>query len=300
MNSADVTGVVIVNYNTGAWLPRCVQAVAESAGAGPIEVVVVDNASTDDSVERLCAALPVVTPVEVIRNTANTGYARACNQGAAQTHAETLVFLNPDCIVEANTLTVLRRALDEDSAAGLAGAMILDKDGSEQRAVRRRLPTPGRALSTLSGMERLGVGGVNAASEPLAENPVEVEAVSGALLCLRRRAFDAVNGFDEDYFLHCEDLDLFARLQGAGWKVLLVPAARAMHGLGVSSASAPLKTWWHKHLGMHRFYRRHLAAEQSLLMRWLVPAGIWLRWVAFMPGVAIRSLGARRPSDPNP
>lgn len=291
MNTAGVTGVVIVNYNAGAWLPRCVQAVAASAGG--VEIVVVDNASTDDSVECLCAALPMAAPVEVIRNTANTGYARACNQGASQTDAGTLVFLNPDCIVESDTLTTLRRALDGDDLAGLAGAMILDTDGSEQRAVRRRLPTAGRALSTLSGLERFGIGGIYP-HDAFPENPVEVEAVSGALLCLRRRAFDAVNGFDEDYFLHCEDLDLFARLQLAGWKVLLVPAARAMHGLGVSSASAPLRTWWHKHLGMHRFYRRHLAAEQSLPMRWLVPAGIWLRCFAFMPWVALRSLGGHR------
>ncbi len=297
MNTTDATGVVIVNYNAGNWLPRCVEAVAESAG--PVEIIVVDNASTDDSVERLCAALPMAARVEVVRNTANTGYARACNQGAAQTEAFTLVFLNPDCIVESDTLAILRRALDEDSRAGLAGALILDPGGSEQRAVRRRLPTPGRALSTLSGLERLGVGGINAASDPLPAHPVEVEAVSGALLCLRRQAFDAVGGFDEDYFLHCEDLDLFVRLRAGGWKLLLVPAARAMHGLGVSSASAPLRAWWYKHLGMHRFYRRHLATQQSWPVPWLVLAGIWLRWALLMPWVAVRSLGAHQPADPD-
>ncbi len=296
MNATDVTGVVIVNYNAGNWLLRCVQAVAASTRG--VEIVVVDNASTDDSLERLSDALPLPVTVEVIRNTSNTGFARACNQGAGQTEASTLVFLNADCVVESDTLGFLRQALDENSDAGLAGALILDPDGAEQRAVRRRLPTTGRAFSTLSGLESVGISGVNVADELLAAGPVEVEAVSGALLCLKREAFAAVNGFDEDYFLHCEDLDLFVRLRAAGWKLLLVPAARAMHGLGVSSASAPLATWWHKHLGMHRFYRRHLAAEQSPPARWLVFAGIWLRWVLFAPWVAIRSLGARQPPDP--
>lgn len=293
MNARDAIGVVIVNYNTGAYLARCVRAVLDSDTA--VRVLVVDNASSDDSLKKLRATLPDDTGVGILKNPGNLGYARACNQGAAQLDGETLVFLNPDCEVQTDTLAALRDVLAADPGAGLAGALILNPDGREQRGTRRRLPTPGRALTTFTGLEKTGLGGVNLGGAPMPDAPLPVEAVSGALLCLRREAFEAVGGFDPGYFLHAEDLDLFARLAAAGWGVLFVPAARAVHALGVSSASAPLKTWWHKHAGMQRFYRAHLAPDQSIVTRGLVTAGIWLRWALLLPLVLLRALIRRGP-----
>ncbi len=270
---------VIVNYNAGNWLERCVRALA--AGGEVQSIRVIDNASTDDSLEGV-GEWEQAGRISVIRNRENVGFGRACNQALAGASEPCYLLVNPDCIVDPGAVGELRRVLTADPNAGIAGALIVDADGREQRACRRRAPTLKRTWNTMLGLERLGREGVNVRG-PLPDAPTEVEAVSGALMLVRAACFQAIGGFDEGYFLHCEDLDLFARARAAGWRVLFVPSARARHALGVSQRGRRLAAERHKHAGMVRYFRRHLGPASAWPVRWLWPALIWARYLALAP-----------------
>lgn len=279
---------VVVNFNAGPLLARCV---IDLLGQDPAEVVVVDNASDDDSLARLKEALPRGAPVRVIRNETNRGFAAACNQGARDADTGYLAFVNPDCRVPAGTLERLREALASRPGTALAGAWVTDPDGAEQRGTRRRLPTPWRALMTFSGLERLAgrwpaLAGVNRPPVP-ATGVTAVEAVNGACFLIRGSDFRDLGGFDTGYFLHCEDLDLFRRLADRGRDLCLVPDARPSHDQGTSSRRVPVRVAWHKHRGMMRYLFAHHARGRDRL--WLLPAlaGLWLHFLLVLPFAAL-------------
>ncbi|MEM9532915.1 MAG: glycosyltransferase family 2 protein [Pseudomonadota bacterium] len=264
----DLTAVV-VNYNAGEWLARSLGALALSEP--PPQAVLVDNASSDTSLA-LAEQAPLARPFRLLRNDQNLGYAKACNRGAAESVGD-LVFVNPDCVVQPQTLGKLQAVLEAQPKAGVVGALVTNADGSIQRASLRRMPTVARTLGSL-----LGLGSLNL-PPPHGDAPQEVEAVSGALLLVRRRCFEELGGFDENYFLHCEDLDLMDRARRAGWQVWLAPAASAVHVQGVSHRSAPLESQIHKHRSLVRFFGQRLGAPG----RWIWSGLIWLHFLALAP-----------------
>jgi GT2 family glycosyltransferase len=115
-----------------------------------------------------------------------------------------------------------------------------------------------------------------------------VEAISGAFMLVRRRAMEDVGPMDEDYFLHCEDLDWFVRFRKAGWPIYLVPDASAVHYKGICSISRPMTVLWHKHKGMHRFFRKFQFRDYPLPLSLLVLLGIWLHFAAVVPPVWVK------------
>jgi hypothetical protein len=131
---------------------------------------------------------------------------------------------------------------------------VVGLDGAEQRASRRVLPTPGRIWRE---MLPLGGGGIDLSRTPAPRHPVDAEAVSGACMLVRRCAFDDVGGMDERFPLHFEDLDLFARLAEAGWRIRWTPAATIEHAGGRSTRTRPVGVLWAKHQGLWRYLRRH-------------------------------------------
>lgn len=282
---------VVVNYNAGNLLRACVTDLLAQDAA--VEVVVVDNASDDDSLARLEAGLPGGAAVRILRNPRNLGFASACNRGAGEARTEYLAFVNPDCRLPAGTLARLRDALAARPDTALAGAWVVGPDGAEQRGTRRRLPNPWRALMTFSGLERIAgrwpaLAGVNLPRAPAA-GATAVEAVNGACLVIRAADFEDLGGFDTGYFLHCEDLDLFRRLADRGRGLCLVPDARVIHEQGVSSSRAPVRVAWHKHRGMMRYLFTHHARGRDRL--WLVPAlaGLWLHFLLVLPAAAAKA-----------
>lgn len=264
--------VVVVNYNAGPLLGACIDSLLASEGVDA-EVVIVDNGSADGSLDDL----PECPPLHVERLGRNAGFAAACNVGAAFAKGELLLFLNPDSTVEPDTLARLAAAFEGRTDVGMAGGLVLNPDGTEQRGCRRRNPDVARAWRELSGKARRGEG-VNAENEPLPDAPTEVEAISGACMMLSRRVFDALGGWDEGYFLHAEDLDLCRRVRDRGLKILFVPAARAVHRQGSCSRSRPVFVEWHKHRGMRRYFERHLKSETPWPLALLVRIGISLHF----------------------
>jgi GT2 family glycosyltransferase len=293
---SGLTSVVIVVANSGPLVGQCVaRALASSA---PVEVMLVDNASVDGEAEAAMARHRDDPRLRVLRNPFNRGFGPACNQGAAQASGDALLFLNPDCLIEIDTVAQLRDLAGRHPRAGIIGVHVLQADGQPERAIRRRDPSLRRALMSLSGLARFetrwpSFAGVELPPAPSLRNPEPVEAVSGACLFLPRAAFDAIDGFDEGYFLHCEDLDLCRRTRDGGRDVLFAPSIPARHEQGSSSHRRPLFVARHKHRGMWRYFRKFDPAARNPLLSALVWCGIWAHYALLLPVNAWRQMRSR-------
>jgi hypothetical protein len=293
---------IVVNFNAGEALIRCIRSVLEQDDT--TTVIVVDNASADGSADRAGRQFAGDRRVTVLRNAHNPGFATAANQavslataeGAEQAAGDYLLILNPDCELRPGALVALVGALDGDPQAVLAGPLVTDIAGHPQRATLRRFPDPWVSLVTFSGLWRLEpwlpvFRGVES-SAGLPQQVTRGEAVSGACMLVRTKAFTDVGGMDEGYALHCEDLDLMYRLREGGGHCLYVPQAQVKHLQGLSSRSRPLWVHWQKHRGMQRFYLKFHAPRYAMLLRWpvslLVLAGIWARFVVTLPVALLR------------
>lgn len=273
--------VVIVNYNAGMLLADCVASVF---AAGAARAIVVDNHSTDGSLEHLEHAVKNEKLV-VICNSKNLGFAAACNIGAQASSAHHVLFLNPDAVLAADALTKMAAVFDAADDVGMVGGFLCNPDGTEQPGGRRVFPTPKRAFMRAFGLSRLArflpevFSDFLLNKEPLPTKPVPVEAISGACMLVKREAMDDVGLWDARYFLHCEDLDWCMRFKLKGWKVMFVPDARVTHVWGACSRSRPYFVEWHKHRGMLRFYKKFFHHQYPGLLWGLVVVGVWLRFV---------------------
>jgi hypothetical protein len=281
---------IVVNYNAGGLLRNCVDSLLNCPL--DVEVIVVDNASTDASL----SALQGLARVRVIRNPQNRGFAAACNQGIVVSKADNLLFLNPDCSFTPGTIMELLAHLRADEKVGMVGGLLVNPDGTEQPGGRRAIPTPWRSFVRAFGLFRFAnrwpklFFDFNLHKQPLPDGPIEVEAISGACMLVKREALAQVGHWDEKYFLHCEDMDLCMRFRLAGWKVLFVPSARITHALGVCSKKRPFFVEWHKHRGMVRFYRKFFQHQYPGVLMWLVLMAVWMRYVIVVSYYAVKRL----------
>ena len=274
--SNAAVAVVVVTYRSAETIDDCLARLRAADGVDEIRIV--DNGSDDGtlaSVQRHAAADP---RVRFIANPDNPGFAVACNQGAADSHAPWLAFVNPDCLVEIDSLARLR-AHAATLGDALLGADLVDEDGVRDTAARRHDPQFAAMLRAPSAA-RLGVP-VDAS-----QTVQRVQAVSGALMLLPRGLFERLGGFDQGYRLHAEDLDLCRRAREAGAVVAVANDVRVMHMRGVSSRTRPLFVEWHKHRGLWRYFRKFEATQRGLFMRCAVFAMIWGRY----PFAALRAL----------
>ena len=277
--------VGIVNYNAGACLQQCLSNLVDDPVVG--QICIVDNASNDGSLASLGKLLLVSGKVQVIRNDKNLGYACAINQFIKLARSEYLLILNPDCVVNPATLAVVGAVLDADPKAGMAGCLLQNPDGSEQRGGRRRIPGLSSSLRRLIYGQSRAQRGFDLVNTPLPDHSVEVEAISGAFMLVRRAALMDVGPMDEGYFLHCEDLDWCMRFHQKGWKIMFVPSVSVMHYQGASSKTRPVFVLWHKHRGMWRFYSKFYRADASWPLTFIVWAGIWVRFWLLTPGALL-------------
>jgi GT2 family glycosyltransferase len=272
--------VVIVNYNAGPFLAECVHSALPQVN----EVLVVDNASSDSSLKLCAERFPGESKLKIIRNTANLGFAAACNIGCVETTQPHVLFLNPDCVLGEDSLRRMLEVLGKHPEAGMVGGLLLNQDGSEQAGGRRAVPTPWRSFVRAFGLHRFSAYSprlffdFHLHKRPLPDVPLEVEAISGALMLVRREAMKNVGSWDEDYFLHCEDLDWCMRFRQKGWKILFVPDSPVVHHKGACSQTRPIFVEWHKHKGMMRFYHKFFRRQYPGIVMWLVALGIWLRF----------------------
>lgn len=284
---ADGIAAIVVAHDSGSVLAHCIARLGTAAGVS--EIVIVDNASVDGAPAAAAASVP---GVRVLRNADNRGFAAACNQGVAATHAPWIAFVNPDCFVEPGILAQAIAIARGDPAIGLVGVEVVDADGAPEPATRRADPTLRRVLGEYAARlglpvrERLYLEPAGAAVET-------VDAVSGALMVLPRAVHAAVGGLDEGYRLHVEDLDLCRRVRAAGWRVVLASGLKATHLKGTSSRARPCFVAWHKHRGIARYWRRH-GAGGGAPGTWVAIAAVWLHFALLLPRCLFAALRAPR------
>ncbi|AGG87920.1 MULTISPECIES: glycosyltransferase family 2 protein [Rhodanobacter] len=274
--------VIVVSADSGPSLRECVRSVL--ASTLPLELILVDNDSHDGVPEAIERAHAHDTRFQVIYNYRNLGFGPAANLAAKQAHGQALLILNPDCLLPQDDLQRLLDLLSGQPRAGLIGAVVCDADGRPDPASWRRDPLLQRALNSLLG--RAGEK-VNIEREIPAE-VIEAEAISGAVMLMPRAMFQRLGGFDEDYFLHCEDLDLCRRVRNLGYQVLLAGDVRVLHGKGSSSRHRPVFVSRHKHRGMWRWFRKHDPAASNPLTAGVVWLGIWGHFLLRIPGQLLR------------
>lgn len=269
---------IIVNYNAGNLLRECV----DSLLACPLdlEIIIVDNDSADSSLE----ALNDLPEINIIRNSKNLGFSAACNIGIKVSSGSYKLFLNPDCSFVPGSIGRLLNCLQSSEQVGMVGGVLVNPDGSEQAGARRSVPTPWRSFVRAFGLTRFRnrwprlFDDFNLHQQPIPDQPIEVEAISGACMLVKNEAIDEVGLWDEGYFLHCEDLDWCMRFRQKGWKILFDPSVKIVHALGVCGEGRPVFVEWHKHKGMMRFYRKFFRHQYPLPLMLLVFVGVWLRF----------------------
>jgi len=280
--------IIIVNYNAGNKLACAVASVLECRALR--EVLVVDNASKDDSLKAVLEIARDDARISILRNDQNEGFAAACNRGMKAAGSDYLMILNPDCVVEAGAIETLLQFMEQAPGVGMAGPLLLNPDGTEQAGCRRTVPTPWRSfvrvfnLSFLKDRYPRLFSDFTLNNDPLPVKPVEMEAISGACMLVKREAVEDVGPMDDKYFMHCEDLDWCMRFRQRGFSIMFVPAARVVHYQGTCSKDRKLFVEWHKHKGMIRFYRKFFRHQYPGVLRWLVEAGVWLRFAALAVG----------------
>ena len=218
--------VVIVSFNSGRFLLDAVRSAGQSAGVA--RVFVIDNASSDGSLELLPGASENLV---LIRNPENLGFAAGCNIGIARASSEYVLLLNPDCRLEDRAIEQLIDAFQMSERVGMTGPLLLNPDGSEQAGARRAAPTT--FLSSIAAFRLEPIrrrfsraSGFLLRDQALPKSPTPVDAISGACMMVRRSAITDVGPLDEAYFLHCEDLDWCIRFRQRGWTILFVPGAK--------------------------------------------------------------------------
>ena len=276
--------VIVVSADSGPSLRECVRRLLASTLS--MELILVDNASLDGVPPAIERAHAHDARLKVIYNHKNMGFGPAVNLAAKQAHGHVLLVLNPDCLLQEDDLQRLLELSASRPKAGLIGAVVCDDDGRPDPASWRRDPLLRRSLNSMFG---LGGDKVNM-EQAIPAEVIEVEAVSGALMLLTREMFQRVGGFDEDYFLHCEDLDICRRVRDIGYQVLLAGDVRVHHGKGSSSRHRPVFVSRHKHAGMWRWFRKFDPASRNPLIAAVVWLGIWTHFLLQIPGQLFRRL----------
>jgi GT2 family glycosyltransferase len=281
MNDADIAAIV-VTHDSGTTIDACLARLR--AADGVVAIRVVDNASGDDTVAVVQRHAALDPRVRFVANPDNPGFAVACNQGAAglDVDASWLAFVNPDCMVQPDTLARMRAHARQLDGNALLGADLVGEDGARDGAARRRDPDFGAMLRSPAAA-RLDV-----ARDP-ARSLQQVDAVSGALMLVPRTLFARIGGFDAGYRLHAEDLDLCRRVRAAGAAVAVANDVTVLHVRGVSSRARPVFVEWHKHRGLWRYFRKFEAPRRSVLVR----AAVFLAIFARFPIAALKAMAGR-------
>jgi N-acetylglucosaminyl-diphospho-decaprenol L-rhamnosyltransferase len=284
MSAPGRVDVVLVNWNTGPYLARCLRTLADSRGVSLARIVVVDNASDDGSADDLARDLPADLPLVTIRNEENRGFAAACNQGAALGDAAHLLFLNPDTEVYPDTLVTALAALEEDPASrAICGGRLQRPDGTFALSASR-FPTLGNVVG---GVLRLpGLVPRHLRPDELRSSRT-VDQVIGAFFLVRRDVFEALGGFDERYFVYYEEVDLARRALAQGWTSYFAHEARLVHVENVSARRSGGKALFYSLRSRTLYARRHWPRwQQVLLVVFTLLIELPLRILRAGPGVS--------------
>jgi hypothetical protein len=261
----------MVVYMTGTALDESIERVLKD----PLidEFVIVDNGSSGADAAGLRALAERDRRVVLLSGHGNIGFARGANLGARKARGDILVFLNPDAFLQPRCIAELVREIENKPSPCIVGGRVLNADLTEQRGARRGEITLVTALLSLSQLTRSVPAWrrheVHWEGEPAPDQAIAVPTISGACFCMRREDFEIVQGFDEAYFLHVEDVDLCWRVRRMGGRVLFHPKAEVIH-LGHTSLTSPLRVEFHKGVGLARYFRKRAGNVFEAAAAWLL------------------------------
>ena len=261
--------VVIVSYNVRHYLEQCIVSVRRAAQGIDHQIIVVDNASHDDTVSHLSRRFKDAA-ITIIESRHNLGFARANNIAIRQTQSQYVLLLNPDTFVAEDSLTQVLAFMDTHPKAGGVGVKMHNADGTLARESRRSLPTPWVSLLKMLGFSRRYY-----MSHLSWDEPGQIEVLSGAFCMLRREALDQVGLLDEDFFMYGEDIDLSFRIRRGGWENWYVPAA-IVHYKGESTQKSSYRYVHVFYQAMLIFFRKHYS-HQSFFVTIPIKLAIYFR-----------------------
>ena len=279
--------VVIVNYNVRLLLVECIKSVEKALDSIEGDIFVVDNNSSDGSVEYIRERFP---KVHIIANKENLGFARANNQAIRMTDAEYILLLNPDTVVYENTLRGCLDFMDANPEAGGVGVRMLTREGKVAPESRRAVPTPWVAF-----LKMLGLTSRYYMSHLPWDKPGRIEVVSGAFCMLRHKALDQIGLLDEDFFMYGEDIDLSYRLLKGGWQNWYLPYD-IIHYKGKSTQKSSFRYVHVFYQAMLIFFRKHYS-HLSFLISLPIQTAIYFR--AFMALMQMMGDKFRKFLNPN-
>lgn len=244
--------IIIVNWNTKEYLLPCLKLIFKGGQGTGWEVIVVDNGTRDGSREEVKKVFP---SARLIENEKNFGFAKAANQGLQKASGRYALLLNPDTQVENGAIERLVSFMDAYSDVGVAGAQLLNADGTKQNSIAN-FPSLGTELLNKSLLRWLFPTKFPGKGRNYSE-PIEVDSVIGACMMVRRDTLDQVGLLDEDYFLFLEETDWCYRMKKAGWKIYHVPQAEIYHFQGKSAETVKKRARVEFYRSRYHFFKKN-------------------------------------------
>ncbi len=240
--------VIIVNYNAKYFLKICIGSVLKSEDLSDLEIIVVDNNSTDDSCKMLKKDFPAI---RLIQNKQNTGFSKANNQGVAAARGEYILILNPDTVLSSHTIQQVYEFSNKTVDIGALGVQFIDGSGCFLPECKRNFPRPKVAALKILGFSKTYY------AHQIEQGAIsQVDILTGAFMFIKKSVFEKVKGFDEDFFMYGEDIDLSYRIAQAGFKNYYLGGEVILHYKGESSSRD--STYFRNFYGaMHIFYKKH-------------------------------------------
>lgn len=286
--------IIIVSYNSGDFLKKCIDSIYESSIKN-FEVIVVDNASKDNSVWEM---RKFGSKIKLIENKKNVGFSRANNIGIKKSSGKYVLFLNPDTLVNKDTFETLISFMDKTKNAGVITSRVILPNGKLDDSCHRGFPTPWNAFCYFSGLEKIFprsklFAGYHMGWEDYNKTH-EIDACAGSFMLVRKEAGEQIGWWDEDFFFYGEDLDFCMEIKNKGWKIYYYPHVSTTHFKGVSSGikkiskevtTADLETkrfaTKHRFLAMKTLYNKHYLNRYPRFITWLLFRAIDIKyWLA--------------------
>lgn len=275
--------IIIVPYKCKDNVDVTLEAVYNSKTNYTYEVIIVDNDSRDGTLEMIrekyLSQPEIAAKTTLIENT-NEGFGKGNNRGIKVAKGEYVLLLNPDTKLAEDNLDVMINFLKSHPNVGMAGCKLIKGNGEVDLACRRSEPDPRVSFYRLSGLQYLfpkTFGGYNVLDKGFDEE-TEIDCISGAYMMMTKECLRQVTGFDEDFFMYGEDIDLCRRVRQAGYKVWYYPKTYSYHFKGQSSKKVSKFSLFHFHNAMWIYYKKYYYHKSSFIMNGLVYLGIWARY----------------------
>ena len=266
--------VVIVNYQTFELTKNTINSILEYDYPFSYEIFVVDNASSDDSLDRLRDYFK--DKVKFIASKENNGFAAGNNQALRQASGRYQLLLNSDTVVWENTLEDIYGYMEEHEDVGACGCRVLLEDGELDKACKRSFPNVKNSFIRLFHIPTNSEDDDYNLTDLPDDEVYEIDCLTGAFMFIRKDALDQIGLLDETFFMYGEDIDLCYRIKHGGWKIIYYGKSKITHLKGASSKKQKSKLIYEFYRAMYIYYKKHHASESSFIVNWVVYLGIAL------------------------